>query len=276
MKRLLIYLVLFMIDFVAFGQDNIFSIGYGKTYVGDDSTSFNVLIDLNRTPGVSESAGGFYFVNRPFKGSKWGYYFKPTMDINVGTSIASSPNNISLGLMNGFAYDFEKTSLGVFTFLCEMGPEFVSSRDLKKSLTYFSFSPLIDYEIWQNGGFHAIIGASIANGFRANPEQDKAYYGRLTFPLFIKGELIKASAKVEGNDMEFKVIKISGRFKYNWIFSDKSGDLLHNRLFYNTIKADIYFHPFFGLNLTYNKGFEEPLFKENHSFSIGLTFARKF
>ncbi len=88
-------------------------------------------------PAQSEKAGGYYF-----ESPVWGYYLKPTLDINLGSSVTSAPNNISIGVPIGLVYDFsnrEKRFPGIVSFYIEGSPEMVADQNMQNILYYFSF-----------------------------------------------------------------------------------------------------------------------------------------
>ena len=63
MRKLIYILLFFVLPITGFSQDRIFSLGYGKTFVRNDSTTLSITLDLNRIPGQTEKAGGYYFLN---------------------------------------------------------------------------------------------------------------------------------------------------------------------------------------------------------------------
>ena len=71
-SRFVFLIILFQFATVVSGQERILSLGYGKTFVTGDSSTFNITFDLNRIPGQSEKAGGYYFLNEIFSTSGWG------------------------------------------------------------------------------------------------------------------------------------------------------------------------------------------------------------
>lgn len=273
MKTLITLLFISCPFFFVYGQESLFSFGYGKTFVTTDSSTINLTIDLNRIPGKSESLGGIFFANEPLGGSnsKWGYYWKPTIDVNLGSGVSSAPNNIAIGTTFGFANDLSKAKAGIFTFLFEISPEIIADKSFNNKLHYVSIGPYIDYEFLQ-GGFllHALVGLNNANGFRQQIEKKEYAYGRLTMPIIIKMAFWPTSHK--GKD--YKRISLSNRVKLNKIYKDDFTITKQKNYFFNSTKFDFYFLPNVGVNFTYNYGYEEPVFKKNNAYSIGLTIAR--
>jgi hypothetical protein len=196
--------------------------------VDKDSTNFNITFDLNRIPGSTEKAGGYYFVNETFRQSRWGYYIKPTMDVNIGSSITSAPNNISVGLPIGIVYDFPKNNLGIFSWYIEASPEFVADKTFSNNLYYLSLNTYLKYEYLDNKLLvNVIAGISNANGGRNQILADgniNDRYGRITFPVFLKLVTWNATTKriVDGVEKgkDFKRISWTNSFKFNHIYSD--------------------------------------------------------
>ena len=219
MKKFLLFsFTVLIVSFVtALGQDKLFSIGYGKTFVTNDSSTFSFTLDFNRIPGKPETSGG-YIVNDAIKNTQWGYYIKPSMDINIGSSISSAPNNISIALPGGLVYDFPQLGKtgGIISLYLEGAPEFISDRSFNNMLYYFSIGPYIKYENNAPGFlFDLQTGISDANGFRNQKALRNDYYGRLTIPLYFK--IIGWKAK---DKKEFNRIQLTNTLKYNIIYSD--------------------------------------------------------
>lgn len=276
MKRgLLISVILFTLVSVH-AQERIFSLGGGATFVTKDSSTFNVTVDLNRVPGQTEKAGGYYFLNEVINDtSKWGYYIKPTMDINIGSGVTSAPNNISIGLPIGVAYDIPKTKIGLFSWYFEGSPEMVADREFKNNLYYFSVNSYIKYSIVARGEsltLDIIPGISNANGVRNQMKiKTTDYYGRITIPVYLKLVAWKATTK-KGKD--YKRISWTTSFKFNHVYADnKTVNKSNNYIFLNS-KFDFYIIKNLGINVTYNYGQEEPVFKQNHAVTAGITLAR--
>jgi hypothetical protein len=251
-------------------------------YTIDDSTTFNITFDLNRIPAQSERAGGYFFVNEVIKQSKWGYYVKPTMDVNIGSSITSAPNNISVGLPVGLVYDFNKTSIGTFSWYIDGSPELVADKSFTNNLYYFSLNSYFKYEFLSDRVLlNVITGISNANGIRNQtntPENQNDQYGRITIPIYLKLVTWNASNKRTVNGVErgkdFKRIHWTNSVKLNHIYSDNETiNTESNYAFFNS-KLDFYLTPNLAINITYFNGNEEPIFKRNNSITFGLTLAR--
>ena len=275
-KGFLILTLVFSYSFT-FGQEKILSIGYTKTFVSKDSTALNISFDLNRIPGQSEKAGGYYFVNNVLK-NKWGYYVKPSLDINIGSSVSSAPNNISVGLPVGIVYDFDKTNIGIFSWHLEGSPNLVADKELTNNLYYFSLNSYLKYEFLNdNLLLNLLVGITNANGFRNQIITDKSQtnnYGRLTFPIYLKIVTWNASNKRKVNGVEkgkdFKRLHWTNTLKINYVYEDHENI---NYTFFSS-KVDFYFIPNLAFNITYNNGNQEPLFLRNNSLSFGLTLAK--
>lgn len=281
-KQSLLLIAFFTCIGTTYGQERIFSLGYGKTFVKEDSSTVSIIFDLNRIPGQSEKAGGYYFLNEVIKKSRWGYFIKPTMDVNIGSAIASAPNNISIGLPIGVVYDFKKNSIGIFSWYFDCSPEVVADKVFTNNLYYFSLNTYLKYEFLDNRILlNVIAGISNANGARnqilpKGDETDK--YGRLTIPLYLKLVAWNASTRRIVNGVQkgkdFKRISWISSLKFNHIYSDnKAVNKETNYTFFNS-KLDFYIAPNFGINVTYFNGNEEPIFKRNNSITFGLTLAR--
>lgn len=283
MKKLIfIAVITFLFFSKSFGQEKIFSLGYGKTFVTDDSSTLNITFDLNRIPGQSERAGGYYFLNEVIRDTRWGYYIKPMMDVNIGSGVTSAPNNISIGLPIGVVYDFKETDLGIFSWYTEGSPELVADKAFTNNLYYFSLSTYLKYEFLNaNVLVNIISGISNANGVRnqINPKVDEVDgYGRVTVPLYFKLVTWNASTKRTINGVQkgkdFKRISWTNSLKFNRVYKDNNTvNTEKNYTFFNS-KLDFYFTPNLGLNITYFNGKEEPIFKRNNSITFGLTLAR--
>lgn len=282
MKKFFLCAYVFLNAIFSYGQEKIFSLGYAKTFVNEDSSSLNLTFDLNRIPGQTEKAGGIYFLNEIIGTEGWGYYIKPTMDINIGSSVTSAPNNISIGLPIGFAYDFKKSNIGIFSWYFDGSPELVADKSFTNNLYYLSVNSFLKYELLNKSIlFNMILGASNANGVRSQIKLDgekSDSYGRITFPLVLKLLTWNASTKkiVNGaqKGKDYKRFSWLCTYKFNHVYSD---NLTINKKkdysFFNS-KIDFYFTPNFGINLTYFNGNEEPIFKRNNSIMLGLTLAK--
>ena len=268
-------LISFLVSSTAYSQERIFSLGYGKSFVTDDSSTINLTFDLNRIPGQTEKAGGYYFVNEVLGKSNWGYYIKPTMDVNIGSGVTSAPNNISIGVPFGIVYDFKETDLGIFSWYFDGSPELIADKTFTNNLYYVSLNTYLKYEYLDSKILIDIIsGISNANGVRHQvlpKEDDTENYGRLTVPAYMKLVAWNASTN-KGKD--YKRISWINSFKYNHIYSDnKSVNPETDYTFFNS-KLDFYITPNLAINVTYFNGNEEPVFKRNNSITFGLTLAR--
>lgn len=271
-----------IITTVGYSQEKIFSLGYGKTFVKNDSTTINISFDLNRIPGQSEKAGGYYFLNEVLGNSRWGYYIKPTMDVNIGSGVTSAPNNISVGLPVGLVYDFPKNNLGVFSWYIDGSPEIVADKAFTNNLYYFSINTYLKYEYFDSSILlNVITGASNANGIRhqiLSEEHLKDSYGRVTIPLYLKLVTWNASTKRVVNGVEkgkdFKRISWTNSFKFNHIYSDNTVVNQEDNYTFFSSKLDFYITPNFGINITYFNGNEEPIFKRTNSITFGVALAR--
>jgi hypothetical protein len=275
MKHLILLVLIFVLssNVKLIGQEKIFSVGYGKTFITGDSSTFSFSIDLNRIPGRSETSGG-YFINEVIGDSQWGYYFKPSMDINIGSSISSVPNNISIALPIGLSYDFSKlnNNMGIISLYIEGAPEAISDRSFKNFLYYFSLGTYIKYEFNASDFlFDFQTGISDANGSRNQKTLRNDYYGRFTIPLYFK---ITGWEATNNKNKSFRRIQFVNTLKYNIIYSDDYNLIDKKRYFYFNSKFDFYFTPNFGFNVMYNYGNEEPLFKKNNSLTFGITLAK--
>ena len=274
MKIIKSILILFALGCIAstYGQERLFSLGYGKTFVSNDSTTVSLTLDLNRIPGQSERAGGYYFVNEVLGEKGWGYYIKPSIDVNIGSGISSAPNNVSLGIPVGLVYDFKKTAIGLFSLYLVGAPEMIADKSFKNNLHYLSLNAYIKYEFLNDAILiNFLAGVTNANGFRNQIEVDSEQYGRITLPLFLRANFWNA---VSPKDRKYKRISWISTFKFNHVYAD---DLLASEddtYFYFSSKFDVYVTPNIGLNVTYFNGQEEPLFRRNNAISFGITLAR--
>lgn len=275
-KDLLVIIVLLTSISVANAQERILSLGGGVTFVTKDSSTFNISLDLNRIPGQTEKAGGYYFLNDVIRDTtRWGYYIKPTMDVNIGSGVTSAPNNISVGLPIGISYDFAQTKIGIFSWYLDGSPEMVADREFKNNLYYFSVNSYFKYSIVAKGEsffMDILSGLSNANGVRNQMKiKTTDYYGRITVPIYLKLVAWKATTK-KGKD--FKRINWTTSFKFNHLYADNKTVNLSNNYVYLNSKFDFYIIKNLGINVTYNYGKEEPVFKQIHSITAGITFAR--
>ncbi|MCK8520192.1 hypothetical protein M0D21_01365 [Aquimarina sp. D1M17] len=272
MKKILLGVVFFIITSSCFAQQRLFSIGYGKTFVSNDSTTVSLTLDLNRIPGQSERAGGYYFVNEVLGEKGWGYYIKPTVDINIGSSVASSPNNIFLGVPIGLVYDFEKTPLGIFSLYIEGSPEMNADKTFKNNLHYFTINTYLKYEfLTESMLMNVFTGISNANGVRNQVDIETDSYGRLTVPVFLKLNFWNALSPKE---RKFRRVNWTSSLKFNYVYADNDIINEDDSYIYFNSRLDFYITPNIGINAMYFNGQEEPLFRENHAISFGITLAR--
>lgn len=264
--------VLLLCSATAKGQDRIISFGYSKNFVSKDSSNFALQIDINRVPGKTETGGGYYIVNESFStDSDWGYYIKPTADVNVGTYTTSAPNNISIGLPIGISYDPPKFSRGLFIFSGELVPDLVADKSFQSYLYYLSAGLVAQYGLVPKGSGENIditIAGYYSRGKRIQDVKGKIKndFGKFTIPIILQLSLWRAKA-------DFFRIKFAGTFKYNNLFKDdRLVTQQHNN--YWSMKLDFYIIKKLGLNITYNTGYEEPLFRKINALSFGITLAR--
>jgi hypothetical protein len=286
MKRSVFLLMLLFGTFQALGQERLFSIGYGRTIVTNDSSTLSFTVDINRVPGKSETQGGYYFANNNIYGWKdWGWYAKPSLDINLGSTTTTAANNVAIATPIGLTLDIDPTSVGLFTLNIEAAPEVVSDRTFNNSLYYASIGPFLRYSNVKNILLDATAGFSYANGIRdQRREKISDRYSRVTFPLFVKfacwndtSTTITRKAdgtKIKSPGKAFRRISVVNTVKYNVIAADNEATTTDNRYFYNNTKVDVYLTPNVAFNVTYNYGYEEPLFKKMHSLAFGITVAR--
>lgn len=279
MKIIVLILALLVISTTSYSQVKIFAIGFGETFVTKDSTSFNLTLDVNRIPGKPE-AGGPYFVFRPFKdtASNWRLYLKPSVDINLGSSVSSAPNNISVGVPYGYAYDFVQgdKKIGLFSLYIEGSPYAVSDKSFTNSLYYGSVGPYLKYSITGRNGISVgvQIGANFSGGIRYQYQDTTNFYSRITTPVFILIDGWKAKYhKDTKNEKDFKRLVISNSTKFNFILADNKEITTKSNYFFDNFRLDFYIIPNLAINFTYSNGYEEPLFKQNNALSIGISLA---
>jgi hypothetical protein len=275
---LLCSFVILFIDY-AISQESIFSIGYGINFVSKDSSALTLSIDLNRIPGKPESAGS-YFLNEVIKDTKnWGYYFKPTMDINLGNGVSTAPNNISIGTPFGLTFDVhaknkEKDSYwGLISLFAEASPMIVSDNKLENILAYFTFGPYIRYSYLADKKFILDLQAGItnSNGKRIENYNSTSKFGMVTIPLYVN---IKTwGVKSKKNKTDYYRIQLKNTLKNNNIYNDSPNFKTKSYRYYSG-KLEFYFCSKFAVNVEYKNGNEEPLFKDNHSLTFGLTLAK--
>lgn len=272
MKQLFLFLACFA-TVHSFAQDRIFSFGYAKNFVNDDSSNFTFQIDLNRIPGKTESGGSFFVVNTPFGSSNFGFYLKPTADVNIGSYTTLAPNNIQVGLPFGFAYDPEKFSPGIFTLSLEFSPDFVGEKTLDQYLYYLSSGVVLNYSLVPAESAEIIeVGLGVYRSFGTRMQNVKTKvtntYEKTFVPVVLSLSLFKNKAKA------FHRVKINTAYKHNLVTNDDPAATPHATNNYLSVKTDYFFTKNLGLNFTYQAGREEPLFKQVKSLSFGLTLAR--
>jgi len=252
----------------------LFSIGYTKNYISSDSTNISFTLDLNRIPGATEKGGGYFFVNEVIDVSQWRYYVKPSIDVNIGSGTTTVPNNVSLGVPVGLAYDFKKPK--VLSLYIEGSPDFVADKTFDNYLFYFTIGSYLKFEYNRNVLFNITAGAMVSNGKRAYAAKAKEGdgYGRLTVPIFIKLNFWDAKFGKGSDAKEYKRINLTNTFKFSNVYNDAAAITPDPTLFYFNSKFDFFFIPRLALSVTYNSGYEEPLFKKVRSLAIGLTLAR--
>ncbi|MDB5223384.1 MAG: hypothetical protein JWN83_2051 [Chitinophagaceae bacterium] len=262
-----------LVSYTGFCQDRILSFGYSKNFIDKDSSNFAIQIDLNRIPGKTESAGSFYVVNTIVGKTPFGFYLKPTADINIGSYTTLAPNNISVGLPFGFSFDIPKFSPGLFSASLEFSPDFVGEKTFSQYLCYFSPGVVVNYSLVPHTTAEIIdIGAGIYKSYGKRMQSTKTKttnkYQKITIPVAIGLSLFKNTAK------NFHRLKFAGVYKYNHVQKDNT--LITPNVFnsYVLLKLDYYFIKNLGVNFTFNSGREEPLFKRVKSLSFGITLAR--
>ncbi|RAV98881.1 hypothetical protein [Pseudochryseolinea flava] len=261
------FVILLTVASSAIAQERIFSIGYGKALINNDSSTYTISIDLNRVPGSNEKGNGYFFVNERIDSTRWGYYAKPTADINLGSGTSAAPNNVSVGLAFGLAYDFKESKIGIASFCLEMSPDFVGDKTLRNSLKYLSLTPCFQVDnTWDGISIFLGAGFSYSLGKRSILDELDHAYSRTSVPVSMK---LRAFNFAEGEKMR---LHLSATYKFNKVFNDIE---VNERSFdFFNVKTDFYLLKNLAVNFTYNCGFEEPLFKENNAFSFGVTLAR--
>lgn len=267
---------LLLVGTACFAQENVFSVGFGKTFVSKDSSNINVTFAINNVPGSTSSAGNYYIVNSPLKGN-WGWYLKPVADINLGSAVASAPNNLSFSLPIGFSYDFNKLGDFIMTGYLEAAPAMVSDRDFNNKLYYGSLGVYLKgADTGPKVEFTFLAGLALADGSRVEKNDPDHSYTRLGFPVYLTFSCWKASYK-HGNDdpKVFNRVALKHTFKYNRIFDDSPAQMSRSDYFLNSSEVDFYLTPNFGLKFTYSNGFDEPVFVANNAYTIGIVLAKK-
>lgn len=273
MKKNIFLISLALVSLTAKAQDKILSIGYSKNFVNKDSSNFAIQFDLNRTTGKSENAGSFYLVNTPIKSTPFDFYLKPTADVNIGSYTTSAPNNISVGLPFGFAYEVPKFGKGLFTTSLEFSTDAVAEKSLQQYLYYFSPGVTVSYSYVDPENNNIIdigVGTYFSNGKRLQNIKTKVKntYQKVTIPLSVSMNLFKNIPK------NFYRLKFTGIYKYSDIKKDDRLITPDRDKNFVLLKLDYFFIKQLGINITYNAGYEEPLFKKVNSLSFGITLAR--
>jgi hypothetical protein len=271
-KYIIYYIIISGINLNVKSQERLFFIGWTKNYISKDSTNFAFNIDLNRIPGSTEKVGGTFFLNTTKNTSKWGWYIKPSIDVNIGTGTTTAANNINVGIPVGLAYD----GIPFSEFFIEGSPELVADKTFDNYLIYYSIGPYFKYEYLKNVLFNVLTGVAVANGKRTYSSKSKENnsYGRVTVPIYLKLSFLKTTSGTGATAKDYRRIHITHSFKFNYVYNDNSTTTPDPSLFYNTTKAEYYFIPRLAFAASYTSGYEEPLFKKIKTVSIGLTFAR--
>jgi len=273
-KSFILIVILFTSTIICNAQERLFSIGITKNYLSKDSTNLSLTLDLNRIPGTTEKGGGYFFVNEVIGGSQWRYYIKPTIDVNIGSGTTVAPNNVSVGVPVGLAYDFKRHK--VLSLYIEGSPDFVADKSFDNYLIYFTVGSYLKYEYNKSVLLNITAGASVSNGKRAYSAKvkDSEGYGRLTIPIFIKLNFWNAKYGSGADAKEYKRINLTNTFRFSNVYKDNFTITPDPSLFYFNSKFDFYFIPRLAFSVSYNSGYEEPLFKKVKSLSFGLTLAR--
>lgn len=262
----------FILSMAAKSQEKIFSLGYGKTFVTKDSSTLNLTIDINRIPAQTEKAGGVYFINDVFiDNTRWGYFLKPIVDVNLGSGVSSAPNNISAGIGFGVVYDFKNIPL---SWYIEGAPELVADKTLDNRLSYFSQSTYLKFGMVTRDylEIQALAGLTNANGIRYIQSQGRSdSYGRITLPLYLKIIALKATTKA---GKEYRRLHFTGGLKFSNVYADNSEVNVNNNYHFLSAKIGLYVTPNLAWNMTYFNGNEEPIFKRNNSLTLGISLAR--
>lgn len=230
--------IIFLIPVVSYGQD-LLSAGYGYDYA-KDTIGIEITIDLNRKPAAKEGEGKFWIyknlTRRNYTVGKSCYtdFFltlKPFLDVNLGSSTALSPNNVSLGLpftlgvdLYGveFLKDSTKRNLNKkdtskhplpHSLLLQLEPKYISNKDFSNALYVFEpglFWYTIFNRVRDDGedvkGVRTIeftAGFEWALGERRlyeevpeiNADVNHHDYSRLSIPLQLDFELIEGRKK---------------------------------------------------------------------------------
>lgn len=259
-----------------YSQENVFSIGFGKTLVSKDSSNINVTFEINNVPGSTSGPGNYYFVNQNLK-NNLGWYLKPVADVNLGSAVASAPNNVSFSVPIGLSYDFDKTGDFIFTGYLEASPAMVSDRDFKNKLFYANLGTYLKGATTSKKmEFTFLAGLAFADGSRVQASDPDHGFSRLEFPAYLTFYCWPSSYQHKNDKaVDFKRIALKHTFKYNRVFNDSPVQMSRNDYFLNSSEADFYFTPNLGIKFTYSNGFDEPVFVNNNAYTIGIVLAKK-
>ncbi|HYF32532.1 MAG TPA: hypothetical protein VD993_15515 [Chitinophagaceae bacterium] len=253
-------------------QDKILSFGYAKNFVNKDSSNVAIAIDLNRIPGRSEATGSLYLVNVPLGGLPFNFYLKPTADVNLGSYTTSAANNISIGGPLGIAYLIPEGIPGNLYAALEIAPEIIAEKNLNQYLYYISPGLFLNYSYTDPGNNNIIdfgTGYKLAFGQRLQNVKTKTKnsYRKVLIPIGLSLSLWQTGGG-------FHRIKFTGVYKFNSVLKDDMTVNPRKDNSYTLLKLDFYIIRQLGINMTYNAGYEEPLFKKTNSLSFGITLAR--
>ncbi len=102
-------------------------------------------LDINRTKSKKESEG-IYFIyhlisENSNKDQSLSYSLKPSADINLGSDVESSRNNLVISIDN----TLERWMNKYFVAKVDLGPEYNSTRTFDEELFYWKLAPSISY-----------------------------------------------------------------------------------------------------------------------------------
>ncbi|OXB21479.1 hypothetical protein B0A80_16925 [Flavobacterium tructae] len=243
-------------------------LGYTKNYFEKDSTNITLNFDLNRIPGSSEKNTDTYLYNENMKNEKFGLYVKPTADINIGSGTTTAPNNISVALPFGIAYD--STPFAQLSF--EIGPEIVGDKNFDNYLIYGNTGVYYRWEYKKKVLVNLAAGAGMAHGTRTYLDEKKKAngYSRFTVPLYFKFGFWNG----EKNGVPYQKLQLVNSFKFNNVFEDNDLITPEPNMIFNTTRIDLYLNANFAITAQYQYGQEEPLFKKLKTMSFGITLAK--
>lgn len=243
-------------------QARIFSLGYTKNYISDDSTNFTFTVDINRMQSLAEKGANYHFVNEEH------WYFRPSLDINIGSGTKTAPNNISVGFPLGYVKDFARPK--IMSLYLEASPDFVSDKTVDNFLYYLTTGAYLKYEYHKNVTVTLQTGLTVSNGRRAysNKTIGNNAYGRLVIPNTFRFNFWNDSYK----GSSFQRINFITVFKLSNIYKDNSTVTPDKSLTYSNTKFDLFVIPKLSITITYMNGYEEPLFQKVKSLSFGLSF----